>query len=156
MLNDYQEIMQKDVVEVIRSPLLLPKLLKLYSTLYLGGAPPKWCERSQRGYYQQLQQSGLKKIEAMSEILNRTCELIPNIQPYISPLAMHVNNSNLTDWIGCECLSKGYLKEIHFAKLPQCWIERETKSEVKEVENILVVNQMKAPKNAYSKKSNRR
>lgn len=128
MLNDIQEILSKDVKEVINSPLSI-KLLKIYSTIYLGGAQPRWCAKSQTSYYNQIAIDGIKKLNAMKDILNRTCELKPDMMIFSSQLAIHITNANITDRIACEGLTKGFLKESQFIKLPDCWVN---KNEVKE------------------------
>ena len=64
MIQEIEEILSKPVKEVINSPLSLT-LLKIYSTLYLGGGQPRWCERSQTSYYNQLAIDGLKKAKQM-------------------------------------------------------------------------------------------
>ena len=130
MVQEIEEILSKPVKEVISSPLSLT-LLKIYSTLYLGGGQPRWCERSQTLYYNQLAIDGLKKAKQMenSGVLTRTCELKPDILIYVSSLAMHITKANITDWIACEGLTKGFLKESQFIKLPDCWLN---KDEVKE------------------------
>ena len=130
MVQEIEEILSKPVKEVISSPLSLT-LLKIYSTLYLGGGQPRWCERSQTSYYNQLAIDGLKKAKQMenSGVLTRTCELKPDMLIYVSSLAMHITKANITDWIACEGLTKGFLKESQFIKLPDCWLN---KDEVKE------------------------
>ena len=130
MVQEIEEILSKPVKEVISSPLSLT-LLKIYSTLYLGGGQPRWCERSQTSYYNQLAIDGIKKAKQMenSGVLTRTCELKPDMLIYASSLAMHITKSNITDWIACEGLTKGFLKESQFIKLPDCWLN---KDEVKE------------------------
>ena len=130
MVQEIEEILSKPVKEVINSPLSLT-LLKIYSTLYLGGGQPRWCERSQTSYYNQLATDGLEKAKQMenSGVLERTCELKPDMLIYVSSLAMHITKSNITDRIACEGLTKGFLKESQFIKLPDCWLN---KDEVKE------------------------
>lgn len=118
MISDINEILSKDVKEVINSPLSI-KLLKIYSALYLGGGQPRWCEKSQTSYYNQIAIDGIKKASEMNkEIIERTCELKSDIQIYVSSLGMHIMNSNITDKIAIEGLKKGYLKESNFVKLP--------------------------------------
>ena len=121
--SDIDEVLQKEVKEVISSPLSL-KLLNIYSILYLGGSQPRWCERSQTSYYNQIASTGYQKLNEMKEILNRTCELKPDMLIYVSSLAMHITSANITDWIACEGLTKGFLKESQFIKLPDCWINK--------------------------------
>lgn len=142
MVQEIEEILSKPVKEVINSPLSLT-LLKIYSTLYLGGGQPRWCERSQTSYYNQLATDGLKKAKQMenSGVLERTCELKPDMLIYVSSLAMHITKSNITDWIACEGLTKGFLKESQFIKLPDCWLNKDEvkdpiKNEVSETQHI--------------------
>ena len=124
--SDIEEVLQKEVKEVISSSLSL-KLLKIYSILYLGGAQPRWCERSQTNYYNQIALNGYQKLNEMKEILERTCELKKDIMIYVSSLAMHITSANITDGIACEGLTKGFLKESQFIKLPDCWVNRDNK-----------------------------
>ena len=124
MISEIQEILSKDVKEVISSPLSL-KLLKIYSTLYLGGAQPRWCEKSQTSYYNQLAVNGLQKAKTMSEILERTCQIKEDSCVFITDLQQHITNGNITDWIACEGLTKGWFKESLFIKLPDCWLNKD-------------------------------
>ena len=130
MIDDINEILSKTAKEVIKSPLSL-KLLKIYSTLYLGGGQPRWCEKSQTSYYNQIAIDGLKKAEQMEEsgILTRTCELDKDLLIQVTALQMHITHFNITDWLACEGLTKGFLKESQFVKLPDCWLK---KDEIKE------------------------
>ncbi len=142
MQKDIEEILSKDVKEVINSPLSI-KLLKVYSTLYLGGAQPRWCAKSQTTYYNQIAINGLQKLKAMKDIIERTCELKNDMLIYASSLAMHITNANITDWIACEGLTKGFLKESQFIKLPDCWLNKEEvkepiKDEIIEDNNIVL------------------
>ena len=140
MVQEIEEILSKPVKEVISSPLSLT-LLKIYSTLYLGGYQPRWCERSQTSYYNQLAIDGLKKAKEMKEIIERTCQLKPDLLIYVASLATHITHANITDWLACEGLTKGFLKESQFIKLPDCWLNKDEvkepiKNEVSETQHI--------------------
>ena len=144
MVQEIELILSKDVKEVISSPLSLT-LLKIYSTLYLGGGQPRWCERSQTSYYNQLAIDGLKKAKQMenSGVLTRTCELKKDMLIYVASLAIHITHSNITDWLACEGLTKGFLKESQFIKLPDCWLNKDEvkepiKEEIAEEKNIVL------------------
>ena len=135
MLDEIELILSKTAKEVINTPLSL-KLLKIYSILYLGGGQPRWCERSQTNYYNQLKINGLKKYKEMENTgaLTKTCQLRGDIMIYVSAWAMHVTHTNITDQLACEGLTKGYLKETQFVKLPENWLNRnEEKQEPKKV-----------------------
>ena len=161
MVSDIEEILSKTVKEVIGSPLSL-KLLKVYSTLYLGGGQPRWCERSQTSYYNQLAIDGIKKARQMenSGVLERTCELKPDMLIYVASMAMHITKSNITDWIACEGLTKGFLKESQFVKLPDCWLNKEEakepiKEEISEEKNIVLQPIAKVETRGRKSKHNR-
>ncbi len=130
MVADIEEILSKDVKEVISSPLSL-KLLRICSTLYLGGAQPRWCEKSQTNYYNQLAIDGLQKAKTMIEISERTCQIKEDACIFITDLQQHITNGNITDSIACEGLTKGWFKESLFIKLPECWVNKdEPKAEI--------------------------
>jgi hypothetical protein len=144
MVQDIELILSKEVKEVINSPLSLT-LLEIYSTLYLGGGQPRWCERSQTSYYNQLAIDGIKKAKQMenSGVLTRTCELKKDMLIYVASLAIHITHANITDWLACEGLTKGFLKESQFIKLPDCWVnkddvEESIKDDVEEEKNIVL------------------
>ena len=161
MVQEIEEILSKPVKEVISSPLSLT-LLKIYSTLYLGGGQPRWCERSQTSYYNQLAIDGIKKAKQMenSGVLERTCELKPDMLIYVASMAMHITKSNITDWIACEGLTKGFLKESQFIKLPDCWLNKEEakepiKEEISEEKNIVLQPIAKVETRGRKSKHNR-
>lgn len=129
MIDEIKLILSKDVREVIKSP-LSGQLLKIYSTLYLGGGQPRWCEKSQTAYYKQIAIDGIEKATKMGlETINKTCELKPDILIHITALQMHVSNANITDKIAIEGLQKGWFKESNFVKLPETAVKAEPKKE---------------------------
>ena len=145
MVQEIELILSKDAREVIKSPLLLPILLKVYSTLYLGGGQCRWCEKSHISYYNEIAADGLKKLYKMekSGVLTRTCELKKDICTFSSALQIHITHSNITDWLACEGLTKGFLKESQFIKLPDCWLNKDEvkepiKEEIAEEKNIVL------------------
>ena len=133
MQNDIEEILSKDVKEVINSPLSI-KLLKIYSVLYLGGSQPRWCAKSQTNYYNQIAIDGLQKFNSMKDIIERTCKLKPDMMIYSSQLATHITDANITDWIACEGLTKGFLKESQFLVLPDCWVNKNIEQPKEEIQ----------------------
>jgi hypothetical protein len=150
MLDEIKLILQTDLKEVIKSPLSL-KLLKIYSLLYLGGGQPRCCERSQTRYYNQLQVDGIAKFKAMNpDLFTKTCELKADILIYISDLASHVTNANITDSIAIEGLKKGWFKESQFVKLPMQNIEVD---EVKE-NQVIDLQETEQPKKVIQHSQN--
>lgn len=61
----------------------------------------------------------------MIDIIERTCELKPDIMVYVGSLATHITHYNITDKIAIEGLKKGYLKESQFIKFPVIKEEKE-------------------------------
>jgi len=117
MRNQLEEILNLGIEAVIKSPLSLT-MLKIYSTIYLGGGVPRCCERSQRLYFNELSRSGMQKLEEMAEIFNKTCKLKGDILIYSRAYATHFSNANITDAIAIEGLAAGWLKPTQFEILP--------------------------------------
>lgn len=106
-------ILSKNIKDIIASHDCLT-LIKLYSDLYLGGAQCRTCANSQRKYYEELKKTGKMAIESKT----RTC--VPNWNGiiYISGTGLHYNSETITDEQAKILLSKGYLKDDMFARLP--------------------------------------
>ena len=117
MVKDVELILSKDVGEVIASPLSL-KLLRCYSTLYLGGKAPRTCSNSQRKYYQQLKKNGIEMAKKLTKAEARTCTPAWKGLKYIPKAARHYSSNTLTDEEARALLDKGFLKESDFNKLP--------------------------------------
>ena len=143
MVELINQILSKDVEEVISSPLSL-SLIKCYSVLYCGGQQVRVCAVSQRGYYQQLKINGLKK--AMEQ-QDKTCKLANDDLYYIRAIGGHLSNSNITDETALMCLKNGWLKEKHFEKLPDAYLnaqqEEQTVSDIEQAtdETVLITEE---------------
>ena len=121
MIDQINEILNYEVEAVLKDGRLSLNLLRIYSVIYMGGAPCRACSQSQRAYYAELKKSGLQKASIM---VNRTCELQPDALHYVRGLGnKHVSNHNITDEEAIICLKNGWLKERHFVKLPSGYKE---------------------------------
>lgn len=141
MLKEINEILSKDVEEVIASPLSL-QLLRIYSKLYLNGGQPGVCAKSQRLYYNKLKED----YQMNTEILNRTC--VPNFEglKYIPGVFkdgkliaghVHVMGATLTDAQAIKYLENGVLKESDFKVLPGKVKDLEKNSDTMDLNAIL-------------------
>jgi hypothetical protein len=128
----YIEIMGHELREIIGSPLVLD-LLNLYSKLFLNNAQPGYCEKCLRKYYNELKKYGMEKIELQEKIKNRTCIPKWNGLLWIPSVAEHFSSENITDEKATENLIDGHLRESHFEKLPDQWLEL-NKTNVKKLE----------------------
>jgi len=132
MLKDYQLIISKEVQEVLKSPELYLKLLKLYSVLFLNGKSPSTCEKCAINYYNEIKTKGLKKIQIME---NRTCKLkegsIYNVR--VGNAIITYTNANITDEIAIRLLASKQLKESNFVKLPVIPAEKTEEEKPKKV-----------------------
>lgn len=119
MLKDVEILISKSVGEVLKSPDLTLKLLRVYSKLYLHGAAPGYCERSIRLYHEKLKSDGMFKANENLKIAQRTC--LPNWKGnrYYTAIHTHVSADNLTDEEAIKLLEAGILKSSDFEKLPE-------------------------------------
>jgi len=115
MIEKVKELLSKDIEEIISSPLSLD-LLKVYSILYLCGAKPNTCARSQRKYYNQLKKDGMKKAETN---IKRTCKPKWRGNMYISKEARHFNDLFITDEEAITLLKRKHITEDMFSVLPE-------------------------------------
>lgn len=114
MIEKVKELLSKDIEEIISTPLSLG-LLKVYSMLYLCGAKPNTCARSQRKYYDQLKKDGMKKAE---KNIKRTCKPNWKGNKYISKEARHFNSDFITDEEAITILKRKSISEDEFSVLP--------------------------------------
>lgn len=128
MIDIVENIIATELREVLNSSLSL-QLLKCYSKLYLNGAMPRACSRSQTNYYNQLKIDGLKRAKEMEEILNRTCALNEGICIYVKSLGMHLSNVNITDAIALKGIKEGFIKLSQFKRLPVNYVNSEAEIE---------------------------
>lgn len=128
MIEQINEILSNEVEAVLKDGRLSLNLMRIYSVLYMNGAPCRACSQSQRTYYSELQKTGLQKAIIM---VNRTCELMPDALHYVRGLGnKHLSNHNITDEEAIICLQNGWLKERHFAKLPVGYKKPEAQKEI--------------------------
>ncbi len=136
MIEKVNQILSTGVeVLIAENPLLL---LRVYSQLYLCGEQPRACARSQRLYYLQIQKNGLEMATKYEQAKNRTC--IPNWKgsKFITATQKHWLADLITDDDAIFLLSKGYLTEKAFTKLPNGYgtqtVIEEPKDETPEAE----------------------
>jgi hypothetical protein len=96
------------------------RLIKCYSTLYLYGSQPRWCEKSQRSYYYQIETNGLKLAMDFEESKTRICKPAWKGLKFICVpgKAFHLNSEFVTDAKAIEYLAIGYLQKSDFEILP--------------------------------------
>jgi hypothetical protein len=95
-------------------------LMRVYSTLYLGGKSPNFCESCQRKYHEEIVKTGIMTNELYEAVKTRTCKPRRGGIVYHSLLNDHINFDLLTDARAIELLKKGILKENDFEVMP--WI----------------------------------
>lgn len=130
MITEVKEILNNDVEVVIKSPQLSLSLLKCYSLLYISGAQPRACARSQRDYYRKLQIDGIMRAELAEKVKARTCVPAWNGLKYVRKACKHYSNLTVHDEQAIDALERGFLKEADFSVLPDGY-EKEAKEEVK-------------------------
>jgi hypothetical protein len=125
MVEDVGKILRTDIREVVASPLSV-LLLKCYSVLYLNGGQPRFCEASQRKYYNQLKVDGMERAKLLEAVKSRTCEPAWNGLKYYPATGEHINNEWITDEQAIKYLKLGLLKERDFITLPKLYKVNET------------------------------
>jgi hypothetical protein len=107
--DDVLEVLNVEFKGVVSTPLSL-KLLHCYSLLYLNGGQPKFCERSQRLYYNQLKIDGMKRAEKFDAGKER--KYTPNWEGCKTVVATGqvLNSATITDEQIAYYLSIGILK----------------------------------------------
>ena len=124
---DFQIIASKSFDEVMASSELTLKMLKVIRGNWPNERPVP-CTKTLKEYYQKILKMAQDKIEK-----EKTFLLKPNSVVHIRQLHKHVSQESLTEKMAIEYLKKGYLKEVHFVKLPEKpKVKKEEK--VKEVE----------------------
>ena len=157
MLKDVEILISKSVGEVLKSPDLTLKLLRVYSKLYLHGAAPGYCERSIRMYHEKLKSDGMFKVNENLKVAQRTCLPKWKGNRYYTAIHTHVSAENLTDEEAVKLLEAGILKSSDFEKLPEGYgakkkaTEPEPKIEAEPVKEI-VKEPVKAAKPKKGKK----
>ena len=151
MIAELKELLNKDIRDIISSPDSL-KLLKFYSILYLSGAQPRTCEKSQREYYSQLQKDGIMKAEQYEEINARTCKPKWNGLKFIPSQGRHFSDKFITDIQATDLLQKGILKESDFIELPKLYVEeKEIEEQILKEQSEIVEPKQRKPR---TKKAN--
>ena len=139
MVSEVRELINKEFEEIINSSDSL-KLLKYYSLLYMNGAQPRTCTKSQREYYTKLKIDGIMKAELYEEIKARTCKPKWKGLKFIPSQGRHFSNEFITDKQATSLLEKGVLKESDFIKLPDLYLEE------KEIEAKILAEEKAAKK----------
>ena len=93
-------------------------LMRVYSTLYLGGKSPNFCESCQRKYHEEIVKTGIMTNELYEAVKIRTCKPKRGGIVYHSLLNDHINFDLLTDIRAIELINKGILKESDFETMP--------------------------------------
>ena len=93
-------------------------LMRVYSTLYLGGKSPNFCESCQRKYHEEIVKTGIMTNKLYEEVKTRTCKPKRCGIVYHSLLNDHINFDLLTDARAIELINKGILKENDFETMP--------------------------------------
>lgn len=133
MLDQVSILLSKEVGEILKSPDLTLSLLRIYSTLYLNGAAPGYCERSIRRYHTQLKIDGMFKISENIKVKERTLEPGWTGLRYYTALCTHISSETLTDEEAIKLLKTGVLKEADFKRLPDGYKKPEpVKNEIAE------------------------
>lgn len=114
MVDNVKKILSNDIQEIIKSPELSMLLLITYSKLYLNGAQPRSCERSQKEYYQKLQKNGIMKAKE-----KKTCVAKFKGLRFINSMQAHIHGEMITDSQALRALLGGHLKESDFITLPE-------------------------------------
>ena len=104
-------------------------LMRVYSTLYLGGKSPNFCESCQRKYHEEIVKTGIMTNKLYEEVKTRTCKPKRGGIVYHSLLNDHINFDLLTDARAIELINKGILKENDFETMPI--VEKEAKKATK-------------------------
>lgn len=133
MKHRLEELLKYDIKEIVGSPLVL-ELLDVYSKLFLNGSQPSYCEKCLTKYYYQLKQYGMEQQERIQKIKDRTCIPAWNGLKYIPAVARHFNSDLITDEEATDCLIDGKLRESHFKKLPDIYLELKKEPEKKDQE----------------------
>jgi hypothetical protein len=125
MREQLEKILSYSIGEIVSSPLVL-ELLSIYSTLYLKGDPPGYCESCIKNYYSELKKNGMEKLNKYEEAKKRT--LIPKWSglKYIHKGGKHYDSLWITDKEAIELLKSGILRESHFEKLPEGYLKKNT------------------------------
>lgn len=127
LVQDVKNILSTDVEEVISTSMSL-NLLRCYSVIYLNGAQPKTCAKSQRQYYNQLKINGLEMAQKKEETTERTCVPAWKGIKYVGQVKKegkivfahgHINPDTLTDKEAKRLLDLGVLKKTDFKVLPK-------------------------------------
>ena len=110
----YRELINSDKVLI---------LLKTYSVLFNGCAPPHTCEQHLINYYNTIINKGMDIALLYEAAKKRTCQPAFTSIKYIRQLGKHINPALLTDTDAIAYLSKGYLTKSDFIKLPEAIAE---------------------------------
>ena len=149
MIEIVKNLIGREVEEIISSPLSL-QLLKVYSYLYLHGAQPRTCAKSQRKYYQQLKINGIELATKYDKAMARTCKPRWRGLRFIRKIASHVSSENITDEQAIKYLESGVLRSEDFEILPATFQIEEIK--VEELPKDLINNEKPLVKIAPKKK----
>jgi hypothetical protein len=134
MVETVKYICSKSAEEIISSADTI-KLLNCYSVLYLNGGQPRWCARSQREYYTEIQKTGLIMAEKYEQAKVRTCKpAFKGLRLVAHPKNghYHINAETLTDAQAMDLLRLDILKEDQFEKLPDAYLKEVCKIEPEE------------------------
>lgn len=122
-LVEIKEIFKTDIEIVLKDQVLLLRLLKLYSTIYLNGSAPRTCERSIRSYYLKLANYNFDKMENLKQTFKAAfvgLRFIPGVMKAGKMVIIHkhIDPKYLSDKEAIELLTFGALKESDFEILP--------------------------------------
>jgi len=141
-----KELLTKDIQDIIKSPELSMFLIKTYSDLYLNGAQPRTCAKSQENYLKELKINGMEKVNRKNIPSFQGVKFVNSIVKDGKTITMHqhISSNNLTDKKAIELLTSGALKESDFKVLPYEKKEVEIIYKEKEVKDTYTINEIKA------------
>ncbi len=129
MVEDVQKILSADIQEILKSPELSKMLLKCYSVLYLNSNPPRFCEKSQRQYYNQLKINGIMRAKETNK--KKTCVALWKGLRWVSSMRVHLNAATINDEQAIKALVGGHLTDSDFDVLPEDYKKKVIKSKKK-------------------------
>lgn len=146
MQKELNEILSFSDSEILNNESLLLRFLRIYSNLYLNKSQPRWCSKCHAKYLQELRKTGFMKTELMEQIKNRT--LIPNFKGIMYTAKIgHINSETITDDQATDLLNRKILPERLFIKLPDSYLNQNTKPEIFEETLTKVARKIYTKKN---------
>lgn len=153
MLEQVNEILSKEISEILNDISLSQTLINTYSKLYVNGAPVKGCQDSKQKYYRQLQINGIAMAKLMEKVTDRTCKPSFKGLLYSTVIFKHINPDFLNDETAAMYLMNGILNESHFEILPENYLKsKRVVEKVQEIKQDIPVIEQKEVVKTYKNK----